>query len=301
MVPLSPTCIRRAYETLRSSGCIRLPSQRTLRDYTHFVTTSTGFSDEVDIQLALAADVDHCPEREKYTAIIFDEMYIKEDLVYNKHTNNLVGFANLGETNNHLLAFERSLQESTPNECVEPLAKTMMVMMVRGLFSKLEFRYVQFPCSRVMGDLLFQPFWEAVQRIEFSGLKVIAATADGASTNQRFFRLHDLLSKAIPHMVKNPYASEERHIYFFSDPPHLLKMVRNGLASKTHTLWVCVTRIYTIVHCVCTCQSVVQCVYHFPFQSSVTERTCDGSTYWTCITETQELSEAHPGSPSCPS
>lgn len=187
----------RAYETLRSSGCIHLPSQRTLRDYTHFVTTSTGFSDEVDIQLALAADVDHCPEREKYTAIIFDEMYIKEDLVYNKHTNNLVGFANLGETNNHLLAFERSLQESTPSECVEPLAKTMMVIMVRGLFSKLEFPYVQFPCSRVMGDLLFQPFWEAVRRIEFSGLKVIAATADGASTNRRFFRLHDLSSKVM--------------------------------------------------------------------------------------------------------
>ena len=32
-----------------------------------------------------------------------DEMYIKEDLVYDKYTGALVGFTNLGETNEHLL------------------------------------------------------------------------------------------------------------------------------------------------------------------------------------------------------
>ena len=175
----------RAYETLRLSGCIHLPSQRTLRDYTHFVNASAGFSDEVDLQLAVAANVEKCPEYEKYTAIIFDEMYIKEDLVYNKHTNNLVGFANLGDVNNHL-SFERSLQENPSFIGDELLARTMMVLMVRGLFSRLEFPYVQFPCSKVTGDLMFQPFWEAVRRIEFTGLKVLAATADGASTNRRF-------------------------------------------------------------------------------------------------------------------
>ena len=228
----------RAYETLRSSGCIRLPSQRTLRDYTHYVNTSIGFSDEVDIQLALAADVEHCPEREKYTVIVFDEMYIKENLVYNKHTNTLVGFANLGEINSHLLKFEKSLQTDTSSDGLEPLAKTMMVMMVRGLCSRLKFPYIQFPCNKVTGDVLFQPFWEAVRRIEFLGLKVVATTADGASTNRHFFRLHDLSSNTMPHMTENPYASEERHIYFFSDVPHLLKTVRNGLASNKRSLWV---------------------------------------------------------------
>ena len=37
-----------AYEALRDSGCIRLPSQRTLRDYTLYIKASTGFSSEVD-------------------------------------------------------------------------------------------------------------------------------------------------------------------------------------------------------------------------------------------------------------
>jgi len=38
----------KAYETLRQSGVLRLPSQRTLRDYTHYSTTRIGFSFEID-------------------------------------------------------------------------------------------------------------------------------------------------------------------------------------------------------------------------------------------------------------
>ena len=68
----------KAYETVRSSGCIRLPSQRTLRDYTHYVSAATGFSTAIDKQLAAAADIDNCSEKDKYTLIVMDEMYIKE-------------------------------------------------------------------------------------------------------------------------------------------------------------------------------------------------------------------------------
>ncbi len=32
------------YETLRSSGCVKLPPQRTLRDYTHYIKASAGHS-----------------------------------------------------------------------------------------------------------------------------------------------------------------------------------------------------------------------------------------------------------------
>ena len=55
----------KAYDTFRSSGWIRLPSQRTRRDYTHCVSATTGFSSAVDQQLMCAADVDKCPERQK--------------------------------------------------------------------------------------------------------------------------------------------------------------------------------------------------------------------------------------------
>ena len=74
----------------------------------------------------------------------------------------------MGDTNSHLLAFEQSLAQNRVD--VKDLATTMMVFMVQGLFSNLSFPYVQFPCRNVTGQLLFDPFREAVFRL---GLKVI--------------------------------------------------------------------------------------------------------------------------------
>lgn len=75
-----------AYETLRQSNCVSLPSQRTLRDYTHHTKAKPGFSAEVDSQVCLAAGLESATERERHVILIVDEMHIKEDLVFNKHT-----------------------------------------------------------------------------------------------------------------------------------------------------------------------------------------------------------------------
>ena len=81
-----------AYELLRDSGVLHLPSQRTLRDYTYYAEASTGFSLSVDKQIMDCANISSCPERERNVVIILDEMHIREDLVYDKHsgTNNFL-------------------------------------------------------------------------------------------------------------------------------------------------------------------------------------------------------------------
>lgn len=137
----------KAYKILRSSGCISLPSQRTLRDYTHWVKSDAGFSTAVDLQLMQAADMSSCQQWEK---LLLDEMYIREDLVYNKYSEKLIGFANLGSI---LLAFEQA-NKNDQNDG-QDLAKTKMVFMVKGLFSPLRFPYAQFPCAIVTGDMIF--------------------------------------------------------------------------------------------------------------------------------------------------
>ena len=86
-----------AYETLRECKCISLPSQRTLRDYTHHIKPTIGFSAGVDSQLYHAAKLDWCEEREKYVILLLDEMHIKESLVFDKHSGELIGFTNLGD------------------------------------------------------------------------------------------------------------------------------------------------------------------------------------------------------------
>ena len=74
------------YEALRKTGCLSLPSQRTLRDYTHFANAVSGFSTAVDQQLIEAAEIATCPEWKKCVVVLLDEMHIREDLVYNKFT-----------------------------------------------------------------------------------------------------------------------------------------------------------------------------------------------------------------------
>ena len=61
--------------------------------------------------------------------------------------------------------------------------------MVRGIFFKLEFPYAHLATEGVTADLLF-PIVLDVRQLESIGLKVICITADGASPNYKFFRMH---------------------------------------------------------------------------------------------------------------
>lgn len=58
------------------------------------------------------AKLQSCQEWEKCVIIILDEMHIREDLVFDKHSGALIGFTNLGEVNSHLLAYEHSISQS---------------------------------------------------------------------------------------------------------------------------------------------------------------------------------------------
>ena len=159
-----------AYEALRESGIIKLPSQRTLRDYTHHIEAAPGFSTDTDILLMKAAEIDVCPDRDRNVLLLIDEMYIKEGLVYDKHKGNFIGFCNLGSINQHLTAYEDAINKSHEAPAI---AKTITVFMVRGLFTKLQFAYAQFPGNSVNGEMLFTPFWEAISRLESCDFKVI--------------------------------------------------------------------------------------------------------------------------------
>ncbi len=166
----------KAYELIRDSGVIKLPSQRTLRDYSNSIKAKPGYSRDVDYQLMIAANIKSCPEWHNLVILLLDEMYIKEGLVYDKHSGSLTGFTDLGNINNHLVAFERSLQEDADNTDnntnTNTLASSIFTIMVKGLFTPLRFPYAHFPCTSLSGDLLFQPFWEAVFRLERMDFKV---------------------------------------------------------------------------------------------------------------------------------
>ena len=92
-------------------------------------------------------------------------------MVFDKHSGELIGFVDLGDINTHLLQYEGRLKADSPPK--PQLAKSMLVITVRGFFTKLQFPYAQFPCANLSGDQLYDPFWEAVRRVETCGFKVI--------------------------------------------------------------------------------------------------------------------------------
>ena len=84
------------YHTTRTAGFIRLPSERTFRDYTHYFKSRPGFQREVNEQLQKETSPNNLSEQRKYCGILLDEMKIKENLVYDKFTGGVIGFINLG-------------------------------------------------------------------------------------------------------------------------------------------------------------------------------------------------------------
>ena len=136
------------YSTLRNSSVIHLPSDRTLRDYRHSSPSTSGFSKETDMDFLEVVSSQQPKHLAKYVSIVLDEMHVKEGLFFDKHTGALVGYADLGETNNILLDYEQHLENSgrTPR----PLAKCMLVFMIRGLFTSLKFPYIQYLVLKVL-------------------------------------------------------------------------------------------------------------------------------------------------------
>lgn len=104
-----------------------------------------------------------------YTGIIFDEIQIKQDLVYDKHTGELIGYCNLDAVGNELL----ELEKATTNFSSE-LAKCMLVIMVRGVATSLKFPLAGFATNSITADFPYPIIWKAVSILEVAvGLKVL--------------------------------------------------------------------------------------------------------------------------------
>lgn len=120
--------------------------------------------------------------------------------------------------------------------------------MVRGVGTRLEYPLAHFPCIGCAADLLYPLLWDAVRLLETLGLKVIASTSDGASTNRKLVKMHKLPRTQkgnVVYKTKNVYSQDGRDLYFIADVPHLIKTVRNnwensGWNKKSRRLWIAI-------------------------------------------------------------
>ena len=211
-----------AYKELRDSGVLVLPSQRTLRDYRNFFKPKPGFNSE-NIERLKGLCSNHIGIQ-RYVVLSFDEMKIQSKLVFDKRSNELIGFVDLGDEHvNEALA--------SGNE----LATHALAFLVRGVATDLKYTLAYFLTKDVTSYQLMSLFWKAVCVLEVAcNLWICATVSDGASPNRRCYELHAGVSDnqvkpdEIVHSTINLFCPS-RKIYFFSDAPHLVKTARNCL------------------------------------------------------------------------
>ena len=202
-----------------------------------------------DLQLIETANVEKLREHEKLVGLILDEMHVKEDLVYDKWTGELIGFMNLDEISLHLSKLEEDLlanlddddgDEVSEDSTTATLANSVLVFMVRGLFTSLQFPYATFPCNSTSAEQLIVLFIQAVYHIKRCGLKITTVTCDGLSANRKFYSLFGgAPATKVVYKANNPVAPS-RFIYRMCDPPHLLKTARNCFANSKRRMQVCI-------------------------------------------------------------
>ena len=214
------------YDKSSGSGILVLPSLRTLRDYKNYIRPQRGFNNVVVEGLRkktmLFSDI------ERYVYILLDEMKIQEELVWDKHTGELIGFVDLGDTTINYATLS-NLQE---------LATQVLVFLIKSIVNPLSYSFATFGTTGTTSFHIFPLFWEGVNYLERINLKVISTTCDGASPNRKFFRMHQPLQgdsdKDVVYRTINIYSKniDTRFIYFFADVPHLVKTSRNCLANS---------------------------------------------------------------------
>ena len=223
-----------AYKDLRDSGALILPSERVLRDYKNYFKPKAGInSDNIESLREKASSLSGV---QRYVSIVMDEMKIQSDLVFDKHSGDLIGFVDLGDP----VTTYASLGES------DVMATHALAFLVRGMCSDLKHVIAYYFTENVTSYQLMSVFWKVVGVLELSlNLPVCATVNDGASANRKFFDLHfQLVSHLecdVVYKVPNLFATS-RFIYFFPDSCHLIKTARNclynsGSGSCSRLMW----------------------------------------------------------------
>lgn len=102
------------YDDIRESGFINLPSGRALNDYKNFCSPKSGWNTENIVAMKDKIEKLKLKKPAKIGALIFDEVKIKEGLVFIPATWELTGFTDL--TGSEEECNTKSSNDSQPEE-----------------------------------------------------------------------------------------------------------------------------------------------------------------------------------------
>ena len=103
-------------------------------------------------------------------------MKIQSNLVYDKYSDELIGYVDLGNPDINYTTFVK----------VDELATHALFYFVHGIATELKFCLSYFATNGIKSYQIMSTFWRPVSILELTcQLKVIAAVSDGASPNRK--------------------------------------------------------------------------------------------------------------------
>lgn len=207
----------RAYEYVRSTFNLNLPSIRTLRYWYTAIDGAPGFTTNAFNALQQKANEFKEKQKTLIVGLIFDEIHIRKHSQFDTATSEFLGHINVGKQKNYQIC--------------SPLAKEALVLMVSGIGSEFKSTIGYFLSNGICADEKAALIEEAISRLHKAGVVVASVTCDGPSTNIATFKNLGANFDADRPYFMNPF-EEGRIIYAVLDVPHMLKLARNCLASK---------------------------------------------------------------------
>ena len=157
-----------AYEELRNSNILVLPSSRTLRDYKSFLQPQTSFRNNIlNDRTGLTSNFIH---NQTYIAVLIDKMVLIDKIAFDKHIQELNAFVDLENPDKNFASVD-------PED--ENLASHALVLYLRGICTDLKYCLAYFITRGVTSMQLFPVFWEEVSLLEMTcNLWVVGVASD---------------------------------------------------------------------------------------------------------------------------
>ena len=114
------------------------------------------------------------------------EMKVQENLVWEKHTGDLIGFVHLDDADLNYATLQK----------LDEVTSYILVFLFRSVINPLKFSLTNFATSNAKSIQMFPLFWKAVGICEENcNLKVVRVTSNGASSNRSMYRMHLNMTK----------------------------------------------------------------------------------------------------------
>ena len=209
----------RAYEYVRGVCKNRLPAPRTLRSWYASVDGGPGCTSESLVAIKLKVDEALAKNKKIVCNLVMDEMAIRKHIHYDHIQKKYHGYVDFGN--------------SYENENVEKdIAKEALVFLINAVNDRWKIPVAYFLVDGLNSTEKTDILREVLIFISQVDVTICSVTFDGATSN--FAMCKKLGSSMDPINMKTYFKHPitNQKVYLFLDICHMLKLIRNTMASK---------------------------------------------------------------------